>query len=141
MIVDRKNTRILLIDDSDIIQKTYKEYLIDQGFQDIHQCQTGKQGIEEYKNSLSQKSPFELVVLDYHLPDINGDLVLEEIRSTEKENALQKGAYVIVVTTETNQHVPLDMLDRGADDYLMKPIMKDSFKSAIDHYLDSKQSS
>jgi two-component system KDP operon response regulator KdpE len=59
-------------------------------------------------------APVDLVVLDLGLPDVDGREALRMLRSVSQ-------VPVIVATARDDERVMVDVLDRGADDYLVKP--------------------
>jgi DNA-binding response OmpR family regulator len=59
-------------------------------------------------------SPVDLVVLDLGLPDVDGREALRMLRSVS-------AVPVIVATARDDEGAMIDVLDRGADDYLVKP--------------------
>jgi DNA-binding response OmpR family regulator len=59
-------------------------------------------------------SPVDLVVLDLGLPDVDGREALRMLRSVSR-------VPVIVATARDDEGAMIDVLDRGADDYLVKP--------------------
>lgn len=73
-----------------------------------------------------QKESFDLVLLDWLLPDINGDKVLAWIR----EN-LDWRIPVIFVTQRDSEEDIAFALDHGADDYVVKPIKPLELKARI----------
>ncbi len=73
-----------------------------------------------------QQERFDLVLLDWLLPDINGDKVLVWIR----EN-LEWRIPVIFVTQRDNGEDIAYALDHGADDYVIKPIKPLELKARI----------
>lgn len=65
----------------------------------------------------SRRESFDLFVLDWMLPDVNGIEVLAELRGE-----LQDTTPVIVTTVKNHERDIIKALDRGADDYLAKPV-------------------
>lgn len=70
----------------------------------------GREGLE-----LFFINEYDLVVLDINLPSMDGRLILDEIR---KENEECK---VIILSARSDYSQRIDGLDRGANDYLVKP--------------------
>jgi type IV pilus assembly protein PilB len=62
---------------------------------------------------------FALVVLDLFLPDMNGHDLLREIRRSLATQALP----VIVLTGSPDPLLEIEVLEAGADDYLLKPVV------------------
>ncbi|MDH5189886.1 MAG: response regulator transcription factor [Gammaproteobacteria bacterium] len=60
---------------------------------------------------------FDMVILDWMLPDINGDKVLEWIRSNIKWSIP-----VLFVTMRDSERDIVYALEHGADDYMTKPV-------------------
>ncbi len=58
----------------------------------------------------------DLVLMDYHLPKINGVKGVEMLRREDPEVPL------IVFTIEDNQRVADQFLDAGASDFVLKPV-------------------
>jgi DNA-binding response OmpR family regulator len=64
----------------------------------------------------------DVVVLDYMLPDINGNVVCRTIRSDE----LLKNVRIIIVSGVVDRDQVQKLLEDGADDFIQKPfIIKD----------------
>jgi type II secretory ATPase GspE/PulE/Tfp pilus assembly ATPase PilB-like protein/CheY-like chemotaxis protein len=75
------------------------------------------------------KSPEDLclVILDVYLPLAEGPDLLRSIRRSLSTQALP----VIVVTGSDNPHHELELLDAGADDYLLKPVIAERLQSRV----------
>ncbi len=73
-----------------------------------------------------QKEHFDLVLLDWLLPDINGDKVLVWIREQ-----MDWRVPVIFVTQRDDEVDIAYALDNGADDYVLKPIKPLELKARI----------
>ena len=73
-----------------------------------------------------KESPVDIVVLDVKMPGISGLDVLREIK---KSYSLVE---VIMLTGHANMEVALEGMDKGAFDYLMKPIEIDELVYKIE---------
>lgn len=100
--------KILIIDDESSIRSFLKITLEANKFQ-VREASTGELGI-----NLFEKENFNLIILDYGLPDISGMDVLNKIRKTSK-------IPIIFLTVKGSDEDKVLALDSGADDYLTKP--------------------
>jgi DNA-binding response OmpR family regulator len=100
--------RILLIEDDGDTQDFLKERLKEHGFA-VDIAGTGTRGV-----FLAKTNDYDLVLLDYGLPEKNGFAVCEEIRRNSTVPII-----MISVTDATDYKVR--GLTLGADDYLTKP--------------------
>lgn len=70
--------------------------------------------IQEAQAQLRQaRDRFQVVLLDLNLPDGNGEQLLDEL--------LRANLSVVVISAEHNEDTRIRLLDRGAEDYLVKP--------------------
>lgn len=65
------------------------------------------------------KENFDLLVLDWHLPDTTG---IEELDWLRGERA--SSTPVIFITSRDSEESVVEALDHGADDYMVKPVNK-----------------
>ncbi len=101
--------RILLVEDDQGLAEALQQSLVREGFVVDH-LSRGKLAL----TALAVPS-HDMVILDLGLPDIDGLLVLKEIRA--KKNDLP----VIILTARDSIDSKVKGLDYGADDYLAKP--------------------
>lgn len=111
MIAFSKTLNVLVIEDSPSDAFLISEYLDEIKDIDykIKHCETLKEAIEEL-----EEDDFDVVLIDYNLPDSNGANHLEQI--FKKYNHVP----FIVLTGLADEMVSINALNRGAKDYLIK---------------------
>ena len=100
--------KILIVEDDTSINNMLKEALEKSGYT----CEQAFSGTEA--RLLIEMNTFSLVLLDLMLPGINGEEVLNIIRS-------KGNTPVIVLTAKDSLDEKVELLTGGADDYITKP--------------------
>ena len=100
--------KILIVEDEKIIRYELKTLLENSGYE--------VSAIENFNNTKEDiiKSKVDLVLLDINLPNVNGEILLKEIR---KETNIP----VIMVTSRIGEVDEVLSISYGADDYNTKP--------------------
>ncbi|WP_068673172.1 response regulator [Oceanobacillus sp. Castelsardo] len=94
----------------------------------IGKALTGKDAIEIVSNY-----EVELVLLDLYLPDISG---LELIPKLRKANP---NIDIIVISAATENDMVSKVIKNGVFDYMIKPVKKERFVGAFNHYTRKKR--
>jgi two-component system OmpR family response regulator len=101
--------RVLIVEDEPDLAAALKSILDEAGFSaDV--AEDGDAGL-----TLALDEAYDLVVLDLMLPRLSGERVLEDLR------ARGRNVPVLVLTARDLLADRVRLLDRGADDYLVKP--------------------
>ncbi len=103
-----KKIRILIIEDDDSQSILIYEVLTKSGFECII-AENAARAIEIY----SAASDY-LILLDYHLPDLNGFELLEKLIS------INSTTNFIIMTAFGNEKIAVEMMKKGARDYIVK---------------------
>lgn len=90
---------------------------------------TAKNGVEALKKIEHYGSQIDLVIVDYHMPEMDGFELLLEIRKKYKKDEI----IVIGETAHNSQEVSAKFLKYGANGYLTKPFTKDEFNYTINN--------
>ena len=106
-----ENTKILLVEDDHKLRNTIEDYLQMNGFS-VTACADGNSALESFEN----KSPFDIMLLDGMLPDIDGFDVLRKIRETSN-------IPVIILSARESERDQLSGFKLGADNYITKPFL------------------
>ncbi|MBR3988277.1 MAG: response regulator transcription factor [Clostridia bacterium] len=104
-------TEVLLVEDDEKLRNTMLDYLQMNNFK-VTACPDGTSALDCFKN----KSPFDIVLLDGMLPDIDGFDVLKKIRETSD-------IPVIILSARESERDQLSGFRLGADNYITKPFM------------------
>ena len=104
---DAGRSRVLIIEDSPADQEVFRRTL--SAF-DLAFVESGEEGLQRI-----DAEPFDLILVDFQLPGINGDAVLTAIRSGDHAEIP-----VVVISGVGNERIAVDLLKRGASDYLTK---------------------
>ncbi len=102
--------RILIVEDDDDQREILTEYLNYRGYK-VKNARNRSETL-----SFLEKESFDIVLLDWRLPDVEGQSLLEEIK--EKYPLLQ----VIIITAYGSVERAVDAMKKGAYHYLTKPI-------------------
>ena len=90
-----------------------------------HACHTFHRG-REFQRVMTRDS-FDLLVLDWELPDVNGDAVLTWVRANVRDNVP-----VLFATARDSEQDIVKALKAGADDYLVKPLRKHELLARVE---------
>lgn len=104
--------RVLVVDDDPEIVELFVDVLERDGRFEVKTASTGYDA-----GMLTHEFHPDLIILDYMLPDINGNVVCRTIRSKE-EFAETK---IIIVSGVVNQEEIDELKAAGADDFIKKP--------------------
>lgn len=99
---------VLLIEDEPGIRTAVVRSLLARG----HAVDTAPNGLAGLQEMLSGKP--DVVVLDLGLPDVPGERLLGMIRAVSR-------VPVIIATARDDEGLIIELLDAGADDYVVKP--------------------
>jgi two-component system, OmpR family, response regulator len=75
----------------------------------------------------------DLIILDYMLPDVNGNVVCRTIR----ENPGFADTKIIIVSGVVNQDEIADLMKSGADDFVKKPFNIEKLVERIGQLVDA----
>lgn len=108
----------MVIEDEQRIRESLATRLSERG----HDVETVSRAIEGIERAVS--GSFDVVVLDLGLPDLDGVEALRMIRAVSQ-------VPVVVATARDDEQDIIDVLDKGADDYVIKPYSADHLEARI----------
>ena len=116
--------KALVVDDSksmrNIVASGLKQM---EHFEQIMEAVDGLDALEKLK----ENGPFDLVLLDWYMPNMEGFDCLVEIRKKAEWNDTK----VMMVTTENQQENVIRAVMAGANEYLMKPFTPEMLEEKV----------
>jgi DNA-binding NtrC family response regulator len=112
-------TSVLVVDDEPLIRETLAEFLGQEGMQ-VTACASGEEALAR-----AGEQRFDIVLCDVHLPGLDGLELLDRLRRISPET------FVLLITAYATVENAVEAFQRGAHDYLMKPILHDEVLAKI----------
>lgn len=110
---------IFIVDDEEPIRKVLNTHLTKEGYNVIQS--SGGKGIFE----LLKGASFDLMICDIRMPEVDGVDILGFVRDNFDTSP------VIMLTGLTDVEVAVEVMKKGAFDYIMKPVRKDDLLGSI----------
>jgi two-component system, OmpR family, response regulator len=111
-LLDSGKKKILVVDDDPEIVELFTDVLDRDGRFEVRTATSGYDA-----GMITQEFNPDLIILDYMLPDINGNLVCRTIR----QNPAFEHVKIIIVSGVVNPEEVNDLLRAGADEFVKKP--------------------
>jgi two-component system chemotaxis response regulator CheY len=97
----------------------------------------GVETVEVCEMAIKEGAPYDLILLDIMMPEMDGQEALKRIRTLEKEHLVptQDEAVVIMVTALDSPRDVIEAYYRGGcSDYVTKPITQEGLLKKIAQY-------
>jgi DNA-binding NtrC family response regulator len=120
-------TNLLIVDDEPIIRDSLGEFLTQEGYT-VTLCASAEEALAE-----AQQARFELAICDVQLPGMDGLELLDRLLKISPET------FVLLITAYGTVESAVAAFQRGAHDYLMKPILLDEVLAKIRRLLEYRQ--
>jgi DNA-binding NtrC family response regulator len=111
------------VDDEPLIRSTLAEYLTQEGFA-VVTCASGEEALVQ-----AGEQQFDIALCDVQLPGIDGLKLLDRLLKISPQT------FVLLITAFGTVESAVQAFQRGAQDYLMKPILLDEVLSKIQRLL------
>jgi DNA-binding NarL/FixJ family response regulator len=123
-----KTARILIADDHELIRKGIAATLEEvPGWSVVAQAENGRQAVE-----LAQSLRPDIVVLDMTMPELNG------LEATRQILSNRTGERVLILTAHESEQLVREVLNAGAQGYVLKSDAGRALVSAVEALLDGR---
>jgi two-component system, chemotaxis family, chemotaxis protein CheY len=121
--------RILVVEDSAATRSFVRSALEDGGHLGPFDIVEATSGFDALR--LLPRGPYDLVITDINMPDINGLELVQFIRKSDRH----RSTALIIISTQSSEKDRARGLSLGADDYLAKPLDPEALLATVQRLL------
>ncbi len=125
----REVPRILVVDDEEVLASFVAKILAEE---EDFSYEVGVAGTGEEAVTMFEKDPFDLLIVDIKLPEMDGIDVLKAVKSFDAETQ------VVMITAYASLETAVSALREGAYDYIVKPFEAKQVQSVVRHALERR---
>jgi CheY-like chemotaxis protein len=119
---------VLVVEDNDMNMQLV-EYLLEEGGYAIVKATSGEDALAITRDT--NVPPPDLILMDIHLPGMDGLSVVRQMKSDERTRSVP----ILALTAHAMRGDKDRFLDAGCDGYISKPIDVKTFLSSIEQYV------
>jgi len=127
--------RCLIVEDAASLRDVMTFFMAD--YADIVTACNGREGVKTFTRAYEERNPFDLVLLDVVMPEMDGQMALKLMRIVEKKSpAAQDKKAVIIMTTalDSPADVQKSVWEGDCTDYLVKPVVRAELMTMLRRY-------
>ncbi len=125
---DLADKKALIVDDNMMMTTMTQDMLRNIGFGEVDIARSGSEGLAKIQLAKEGGNIFDVVFLDWHMPDMSG---FEVLRACREDADLHMMA-IVMVTAENQKRSVTEAIKAGATAYAIKPASKEDLELAID---------
>ncbi|HKZ94382.1 MAG TPA: response regulator [Candidatus Bathyarchaeia archaeon] len=122
-----ERARILVVDDDESIRKALSAVLEEKGYY-VDTAESGNEAIQK-----SNANFYNLALIDIRLPDMEGTMLLKAMKDSIPPMVK------IIVTGYPSLGNAMEAVNKGADAYLLKPVVMENVLKTIREYLKKQE--
>jgi CheY-like chemotaxis protein len=123
-----ETVKILVAEDHEMNQFFVKKMFKDLGIKQYKIVENGQEAVEEI-----QKGQYDLLLMDCHMPKVNGYVATETIRNLD--NIQKRNLPIVAMTANAMIEDKARCLDVGMNDYVCKPVEIETFKRVLSQWI------
>ena len=112
VVMEIQDTRFLVVDDFSTMRRILRNLLKELGFVNVQEAADGVVALEKLK-----AEPFDFVISDWNMPNMNGIELLQAIRA----DVMLRHLPVLMVTAEAKRENVIMAAEAGANGFVVKP--------------------
>ncbi len=128
-----QDMKVLVIDD-DIVACDQAKLVLSKIGIAAETVQSGKMAIEAVKLSQARQEPFNLIIVDWQMPEMDGVETTKQIRSI-----IGKETAIIILTAYNWDDIFEEAVSAGVDSFIAKPLFSENLLNELKKVLKSKK--
>ncbi len=128
--------KILVVDDNFVDRKLIVEILKNRADCDI--AASAREAVEACNLAINEKKPYDCILLDIEMPEVNGIEFLESVRDIEEDAGIPLGKGIPIVMVTAHKKEFMKAFREGCDDYILKPISADTLIAKLENVIKKK---
>lgn len=123
--------RALIVEDEFLSRKVLRSFLMTLFEVDI--VVNGREAVEAFKMGHDENRPYDLILMDIMMPEVDGIEALQKIRDLEAANDYRPRVKVIMTTALDDPRTVIRTFHDGeASAYIVKPVAKDKLYAELE---------
>ncbi len=120
--------KVLIVDDEKIMRLLHSKFLNTAGCE-LYEAENCDQALHTVRNE-----DIDVVLLDIMMPGMNGVECFNEIKKINEKTE------IVMMTSVTDIHTGVNMMKKGAYDYIVKPVKKKALLDTVQRAIEKKES-
>ena len=114
--------KALVVDDSELVRRHYRDYLAELKFTEVVEAGDGFEAMAALKNFKP-----DVVFLDWNMPNMTGLQFLKKVRPMNPDLP------IIMVTSQKGERLVINAIKAGVSDYILKPFTAQMLAERLDN--------
>lgn len=127
---DLRGRQVLIVDDNEMSRHVLNEMLTGMTFT-VKEAASGKEALEKIKEASAAGNPYEVVLLDWQMPEMDGITTARAIRKLP----IKQLPHMIMVTAYGREEIVKEASLEGLEDVLFKPVSASTMFDTLVHIL------
>ena len=119
----------LIVDDDRIVRIIHAALLLNAGYT-VYEAENGEAAVQQFHS----QQQFDIVLMDYNMPGMDGVSATREIRNLENNNTR---VCIIGITADVSAETKLACIAAGMDEVIHKPVLPAAFAQLLQSLLAS----
>ncbi|WP_185976626.1 response regulator [Catenovulum sediminis] len=129
--IEGRNIRVLLVDDNLVSRKVLQDMFANHGA-DVVEAENGIKAIDAVQTSIASEQPFDLIVMDWRMPEMDG---IQASKLIKQDLGLTKVPAILMISSYDKDEAKSLSQEVGIDGFIEKPVNQSTLFDALSYCL------